>query len=197
MDGGTLEVRELIAFMNQFNEANGTNAVPFRIKGEIWTPLFQGSFVLGAKIGQGFYQNIRGNYDPLTMDIWWMRMPHRLRSSARGKQRERQGKEPQEGRRHHGRGASTELERPMDVERKFIRDTLNKLGENKRVSIRDPGTHGCVYHGTRQDVGSRTSSVKKTAERTQSCEQDDRHTHKEPGRSAASPAAVNAKLCVM
>ena len=38
----------------------------------------KGSFVIGAKIGQGFYQNLRGNFDPLTMDIWWMRMWNRM-----------------------------------------------------------------------------------------------------------------------
>lgn len=36
------------------------------------------SFVIGPKIGQGFYQNLRGNYDVLTMDIWWMRMYNRI-----------------------------------------------------------------------------------------------------------------------
>jgi hypothetical protein len=36
------------------------------------TPL-KGSAILGPKIGQGFYQNLTGNYDPLTSDLWWMR----------------------------------------------------------------------------------------------------------------------------
>lgn len=36
------------------------------------------SFIIGPKIGQGFYQNLRGNFDPLTMDRWWMRMFNRL-----------------------------------------------------------------------------------------------------------------------
>lgn len=37
-----------------------------------------GSFIFGPKIGQGFYQNLRGNFDPLTMDLWFMRMFNRL-----------------------------------------------------------------------------------------------------------------------
>ena len=86
------EVRELIAFMNQFNEANGTNAS--LSVSENMDTVVKGSFVLGAKIGQGFYQNIRGNYDPLTMDIWWMRVEPSCWTPIRGKQRERQGKEP-------------------------------------------------------------------------------------------------------
>lgn len=36
------------------------------------------SYVLGPKIGQGFYQNVRGNFEPLTMDRWWVRMFNRI-----------------------------------------------------------------------------------------------------------------------
>ena len=36
------------------------------------------SYIMGPKIGQGFYQNLRGNFDPLTMDRWWMRFFNRL-----------------------------------------------------------------------------------------------------------------------
>ena len=69
-------VRELINFIDTFNEANGTDiSVP---SSEGMNEVVKGSYILGPKIGQGFYQNIRGNYDPLTMDIWWMRMWNRL-----------------------------------------------------------------------------------------------------------------------
>jgi hypothetical protein len=40
--------------------------------------VINGSFIFGPKIGQGFYQNLRGNFDPLTMDLWFMRMFNRL-----------------------------------------------------------------------------------------------------------------------
>ena len=36
------------------------------------------SYVLGAKIGNGFFQNLSGNYETLTMDRWWMRMFNRI-----------------------------------------------------------------------------------------------------------------------
>jgi len=36
------------------------------------------STIIGSKIGGGFYQNLRGNYDPLTMDKWWMRFFNRI-----------------------------------------------------------------------------------------------------------------------
>lgn len=36
------------------------------------------AYVIGPKIGNGFYQNLRGNFDPLTMDRWWMRFANRV-----------------------------------------------------------------------------------------------------------------------
>ena len=36
------------------------------------------AYVIGPKIGNGFYQNLRGNFNPLTMDRWWMRFVNRI-----------------------------------------------------------------------------------------------------------------------
>jgi len=36
------------------------------------------SYIMGPKIGQGFYQNLNGNFETLTMDRWWMRMFNRI-----------------------------------------------------------------------------------------------------------------------
>ena len=36
------------------------------------------AYVIGPKIGNGFFQNLRGNFDPLTMDRWWMRFVNRI-----------------------------------------------------------------------------------------------------------------------
>jgi len=36
------------------------------------------AYLLGPKIGNGFYRNIRGNFDPITMDRWWMRFVNRI-----------------------------------------------------------------------------------------------------------------------
>ena len=43
-----------------------------------------GSYMLGAKIGQGFYQNLIGNYDPLTIDMWLMRTLGRVSGNVIG-----------------------------------------------------------------------------------------------------------------
>ena len=39
------------------------------------------SIIFGPKIGNGFYQNIRGNYDTITMDMWWQRFFNRITGS--------------------------------------------------------------------------------------------------------------------
>ena len=68
--------RQLQEELNEFNKANNTD---FQLSAqEGLDEVVKGSYILGAKIGQGFYQNLRGNYDPLTMDIWWMRMWNRM-----------------------------------------------------------------------------------------------------------------------
>ena len=43
-----------------------------------------GSAILGAKIGQGFYQNLNGNFKPLTADMWLMRSWGRLTGTLVG-----------------------------------------------------------------------------------------------------------------
>ena len=68
--------RQLQEELNDFNKANNTEFTLSAQEG--LDEVVKGSYILGAKIGQGFYQNLRGNYDPLTMDIWWMRMWNRM-----------------------------------------------------------------------------------------------------------------------
>ena len=67
------QLQKVIRDLNQ--EFNLNMSVPADENAE--TIVF-GSYMGGPKIGQGFYQNIIGNYEPLTMDIWWMRMWNRL-----------------------------------------------------------------------------------------------------------------------
>ena len=69
-------VRDLKKFASDFNKRIGFKAIKVP-SAEGASVIVKGSYILGPKIGQGFYQNIRGNYDPLTMDIWWMRMWNR------------------------------------------------------------------------------------------------------------------------
>jgi hypothetical protein len=50
----------------------------FRIGGESMDESVLGSAVFGPKIGFGFYSNLTGNFEPVTMDMWFMRTVGRL-----------------------------------------------------------------------------------------------------------------------
>jgi hypothetical protein len=45
----------------------------FKVSGENLDTTVKGSVIFGPKIGGGFMQNLRGNYDPPTFDRWWQR----------------------------------------------------------------------------------------------------------------------------
>ena len=50
----------------------------FKIGGESMGEKILGSAVFGPKIGFGFYSNLTGNFEPVTMDMWFMRTIGRL-----------------------------------------------------------------------------------------------------------------------
>lgn len=50
----------------------------YTISGENIDTEVQGSAILGPKIGTGFYQNLNGNFSPVTIDLWFMRTIGRL-----------------------------------------------------------------------------------------------------------------------
>ena len=50
----------------------------FKIGGESMGETVLGSAVFGPKIGFGFYSNLTGNFEPVTMDMWFMRTIGRL-----------------------------------------------------------------------------------------------------------------------
>jgi hypothetical protein len=53
--------------------------------GENVDTVVYGSFLLGPKIGQGFYQNLNGNFSPVTIDMWLMRTLGRATGRLIGK----------------------------------------------------------------------------------------------------------------
>lgn len=56
----------------------------YKITGENKDAKVYGSAIMGPKIGQGFYQNLNGNYKPLTADMWFMRAWGRLTGTLVG-----------------------------------------------------------------------------------------------------------------
>lgn len=124
-------VRELTDFIARFNEANGTEvSVP---SSEGMAENVKASYILGPKIGQGFYQNIRGNYDPLTMDIWWMRMWNRL--VGRPFEDLKTDEVMQKNRDKIERGMKDTSDQAM---KKVINDALKAAGVNRTGLYKDP-----------------------------------------------------------
>jgi hypothetical protein len=52
--------------------------IGFPISGESMDETMLGSAIFGPKIGFGFYSNLTGNFEPVTMDMWFMRAVGRL-----------------------------------------------------------------------------------------------------------------------
>lgn len=55
----------------------------FDPEGELGDEVVLGSSVLGPKIGFGFYSNLNGNFEPVTMDMWFMRLVGRIIGALR------------------------------------------------------------------------------------------------------------------
>lgn len=65
-------------FLDQEFTVRDLKKLGYKIGGENQDTKVRGSAILGPKIGGGFYQNLNGNYDPVTMDLWFMRAWGRL-----------------------------------------------------------------------------------------------------------------------
>jgi len=52
--------------------------------GELAANSVYGSAIFGPKIGNGFYTNLRGDFSPVTMDMWFMRTMGRLAGTLTG-----------------------------------------------------------------------------------------------------------------
>jgi hypothetical protein len=118
-------VRQLRDWVAGFNEQNGTDlSLPSNEGVDVEV---KGSYILGAKIGQGFYQNLRGNFDPLTMDLWWMRMWNRLIGSPYEKDKNLD----------NSRVIALDLiPKATGVTKKLVNETLKQRGE-KRSDLRN------------------------------------------------------------
>jgi len=75
---------EFISFMNS-SYSNRFMEKVFRgnVGGEGQDNIVYGSGIFGAKIGNGFFQNLMGNFKPITMDMWFSRTIGRLSGRVR------------------------------------------------------------------------------------------------------------------
>nr|BAR32597.1 hypothetical protein [uncultured Mediterranean phage uvMED] len=61
-----------VKFLNTKFTVRELNAMGYKVTGESMDFETYGSAIFGPKIGGGFFQNLRGNFDPVTFDRWWM-----------------------------------------------------------------------------------------------------------------------------
>jgi len=77
-------VKGTIDFLNKEFTVRDLEKLGYNVTGENKDAKVYGSAILGPKIGQGFYQNLNGNYKPLTADMWFMRSWGRLTGTLTG-----------------------------------------------------------------------------------------------------------------
>lgn len=69
---------QLRRFLHTEFSVSELRAAGFNVSGEGAATKLPGSVIFGPKIGGGFYQNLSGNFSPLTADRWWTRTFHRI-----------------------------------------------------------------------------------------------------------------------
>jgi len=78
-DGDWEQARDFMVREQEVREIEATSG--FKISGEGKGEVVRGSAILGPKIGNGFFSNLYGYFDGLTMDRWLMRSVGRWRGS--------------------------------------------------------------------------------------------------------------------
>ena len=81
---GTLGVAGAQMFLDKEYTVGDLAKLGQPVSGENVGTKVYGSAILGPKIGQGFYQNLNGNFKPLTADMWLMRGWGRLTGTLTG-----------------------------------------------------------------------------------------------------------------
>lgn len=71
----------LAKFLNSKFTVKEMRDVGLKIDGELSDHVAHGSLIFGPKVGGGFYQNLSGNFTPVTMDRWFMRTVNRMRGT--------------------------------------------------------------------------------------------------------------------
>ena len=78
---GLTDLRKFLQTEFTVEELRGAG---FDIGGELGDEKVTGSAIFGPKIGFGFYSNLSGNFEPVTMDMWFMRTVGRLTGKLKG-----------------------------------------------------------------------------------------------------------------
>ena len=79
-EGGIERLREF--FDKPMTARDLNKATGVKLGQTLMNDMVYGSAMLGPKIGQGFYQNLNGNFTPITMDLWFMRAWGRITNTG-------------------------------------------------------------------------------------------------------------------
>jgi phage-related protein (TIGR01555 family) len=79
-EGGVKKLREFFDTKMTAKELTARTGV--KPGATLVSDVLYGSAMLGPKIGQGFYQNLNGNFTPITMDLWFMRAWGRITNTG-------------------------------------------------------------------------------------------------------------------
>lgn len=71
-------------FTTQMTARELTNKTKAQPSATLKDDTVYGSAMMGPKIGQGFFQNLNGNFSPITMDLWFMRSWGRITNTGVG-----------------------------------------------------------------------------------------------------------------
>jgi hypothetical protein len=118
-----------------------------------------GSSTLGPKIGNGFWQNLNGNYTPLTIDLWMRRTWGRLTGKSIGnpaalpEQRQR-FKDAVARSRSRLRGNKEEIARVTGR----IEELLVQVNNLKNLDIKDPAVK--AQYGSKKNINEQLKLVK-------------------------------------
>ena len=80
----SIGTQDTMDFLNAQFTVKELEDAGFKIGGENKGTLVWGSAILGPKIGNGFYQNLAGNFSPVTIDMWLMRLWGRMTGNSIG-----------------------------------------------------------------------------------------------------------------
>jgi hypothetical protein len=94
-----------------------------------------GSAIFGPKIGGGFYQNLMGNYHPVTQDLWFMRTFGRLTGTLMDTIKTEKGREAAYDRFEKALRAQR-LNRPVDYSKEGLEEESARIAKEHEYNFR-------------------------------------------------------------
>ena len=115
-------------------------AAGWDVSGELVDTIMPGSVIFGSKIGGGFFSNLEGRFNSLTMDLWYMRLWGRLTGTLVPKQSPKLAKEQRDNFRKALAGVTVEELKDLGLDVSEVVGNvkvLHKVPEKKLLALAD------------------------------------------------------------